>query len=313
VSEPAPDPRAAAIYHEPARSYATVLGMLAVFVVGGVLDAALTHRVVHLIAWLVGAAIVCGILLVATRAANQFRSITVTDADVTVGESSLSRTSIVGFDRAVDPAAPVLGQTMREGLPKGVPGLALRLADGAVVALPTRRPDELAAVLALPEEQCDIRPGEPDDLAALEDIARRTVALYRVAGHELPADWSRTRLSDDAAAVFVLGRPVEGFVRIGELDGQAHLEAIAVVPQRLRSGDGARLLETAFDWCRARGYRAMTVTTFAELPWNASFFAKHGFAEITDLPPGLAELRDWERAVGLDAVGRRTAMRADLS
>jgi len=300
------------IYHEPARSYATVLAMLAVFVIGAVLDEMLTHRVTHLLAWLAGGAVVCGILLVATRAANQFRSITVTDASVTVGEHSLDRASIVGFDRTVDPALPVLGQTMREGLPKGVAGLALRLADGALVAVPTRHPDALAAVLALREEQGDIRPAEPDDRASLEDIERRTVALYRVAGFDLPDDWSRSKRIDEGGVLFVLGRPAQGYVRVCELDGQAHLEVIAVIPPRIRSGDGVRLLDTAFDWARAHGYSSMTVTAYAELKWNAEFFAKHGFVEVTELSPGLAELRDWERAVGLDAVGRRVAMRCHL-
>jgi GNAT superfamily N-acetyltransferase len=308
VSAPPREP----VYHEPARSYATVLVMVGVFIAGAVLDGALTHRIAHVFAWLAGGVVVCGILLVATRAANQFRSITVTGADVIVGEYSLDRASIVGFDRTVDPALPVLGQTMREGLPKGVPGLALRLADGAVVSVPTRRPDALAAVLALPEELGDVRPAEPEDRAALEDVERRVVALYRVAGYELPADWSRAKQRDDGAAEFVLGRPAEGFVRVGELDGVAHLEVIAVIPPRIRTGDGTRLLEAALDWARARGYRAMTVTAYADLQWNASFFAKHGFAEIGDLSPGMAELRDWEHAVGLDALGRRVAMCAPL-
>jgi len=112
--------------------------------------------------------------------------------------------------------------------------------------------------------------------------------------------------------VFVRGRPPVGFVRIGELDGKAHLEVIAVIPQRIRSGDGVRLLEAAVDWARQRGYRTMTVTAYAELPWNARFFVKHGFVELTELPPGLAELRDWERAAGLDGVGPRVAMQLVL-
>jgi hypothetical protein len=61
------------------------------------------------------------------------------------------------------------------------------------------------------------------------------------------------------------------------------------------------------------GYPAATVTTFADVPWNAPFFRRRGFVEITELTPELAERRDWERAVGLDGVGPRVVMRRDLA
>jgi GNAT superfamily N-acetyltransferase len=305
-------PRSAPIYHEPARSYTTVIVLLAVFVVGCVTDWAVTGRAGHVLGWVVAAVVVCGILLVATRAVRTFRSITVTDDAVTVGTHALDRASIVGCDRAVDPALPVLGQTMREGLPKGVPGLTLRLADGGVIAVPTRRPAALAAVLELPEPLSDIRPAEPGDSLALQDIERRTATLYRVAGVELPAGWTNLKQIDEAAAVFVVGRPAEGFARLGEIDGLAHLAVIAVIPPRIRTGLGARLLDAACVWARARGFPAIVVTTFADLTWNAPFFAAHGFVEVDGLSPGLAELRDWERAAGLDGVARRVVMRREL-
>jgi hypothetical protein len=72
------------------------------------------------------------------------------------------------------------------------------------------------------------------------------------------------------------------------------------------------LLDAACAWARTAGYRAVTLTTYAEVAWNAPFYAERGFVELTSLTPALAELRDWERDIGLDAVGRRVAMRRDL-
>ena len=85
-----------------------------------------------------------------------------------------------------------------------------------------------------------------------------------------------------------------------------------MLPSHMRQGLGSTLLEAACDWARSAGYPAITVTTFAEVAWNMPFYAARGFAELTTLTPELAELRDWERDVGLDEVGRRVAMRREL-
>lgn len=300
-------------YHEPARGYATVFALLAIFIAGGALDTGLTGRSVHVVGWAIAAAVVCGIMLVATRSARAYRSITVTRDEVVVGEHAIDRASILGIDEKVDPATPVLGQRMREGMPRGVPGLTLRLADGALLAVPTRRPEQLAQVLGIRQDEADIRPYEPNDADALEDIERRAIALYRVAGLELPVGWTSTKQLGSGGTVFVSGRPAEGFVRLGEVDDCAHLVALAVVPPRIRQGLGAQLLERAFVWARANGYPAMLASTFADVQWNAPFLAAHGFVEVPGEPsPGMAEVRDWERAIGLDAIGRRIVMRKQL-
>lgn len=309
MSEPTVDP----VYHEPARGYGTVLALVVIFAAGCAADVLLTGREVHVIGWAVAAVVVCGIMLVATKSARMFRSITVTRDEIVVGENAIDRTSILGVDEKVDPNTPVLGQRMREGMPRGVPGLTLRLADGALLAVPTRRPAELARVLDLPNDSADIRPVEENDLAALEDIERRAIALYRVAGLELPTGWTSTKQLGDDGVVFVSGRPAEGFVRLGEVDGCAHLIALAVVPPRIRHGLGSHLLDRAVVWARANGYPAMLASTFADVQWNAPFLAANGFVEVPGDPsPGMAEVRDWERAIGMDSIGRRIVMRREL-
>ncbi len=45
------------------------------------------------------------------------------------------------------------------------------------------------------------------------------------------------------------------------------------------------------------------------MPWNGPFYARHGFVELTDPGPGLRQLRDTERRLGLDALGRRVVLR----
>jgi GNAT superfamily N-acetyltransferase len=113
-----------------------------------------------------------------------------------------------------------------------------------------------------------------------------------------------------AAARFVLvaGDPPAGFARVEEVDGLAHLEQLSVHPERQGRGLGGALVEAAFDEALRLGYGAMTLQTFADIPWNAPFYARHGFRVLETLTPGLADLRAKERALGLDAMGRRVVM-----
>ena len=52
--------------------------------------------------------------------------------------------------------------------------------------------------------------------------------------------------------------------------------------------------------------------TFADVAWNAPFYAARGFTVVDDITPGLAALRQKERTVGLDGVGTRVVMRREL-
>jgi len=307
------------VYHEPARGYGTVWALFALLAVGFVVDLGLGAGFLHVWAWLVAVVLVVGVSALATHAARTVRSITVTSTQLQVGEHSVAREMIVGFDDVVDPLLPVLGQTVHEGLPSGTPGLTLHLAGGGVVVVPTRRPDLLAAALGVrseeadtrAEESADIRPAEPDDLAVLPEIDERAESLFRVSGLYLPEIAFPADELAGAKAIFVAARPAVGFVWVDELDGVAHLAELAVIPGRMRSGLGTALLEAACDWAAA-GYRAITLTTFADVAWNAPFYAARGFAVLEDLSPGLVRLRDKERAAGLDAVGTRVVMRREL-
>jgi GNAT superfamily N-acetyltransferase len=300
------------LYVEPARSYLAVWVVLAAFAAACVFDVVKSGRAVHVVGWALGAVVVAGINLLAIRTARALRSITVTESDLVVGDTVLPRASIESVERSVDARLPVLGQSMPEGLPRGAIGLGLRLADGARVLVPTRRPDRLADVLEVAVGTEPVRRAEPDDLPLLADVERGAASLYRVRGTPLPETWTATAHLDEATAVFVVGRPPFGFLRLVEIDGMPNIAAIALVPKRIRGGDGTRLLEHACDWAREQGYPAVTVTTYAENEWNAPFFAARGFVEITGYGPGMAELRDWERAIGLDTVGRRIVMRRAL-
>lgn len=300
-------------YYEPAQTYRSAWALFAAFVVGFVADLALGHGSTHVWAWLVAVVLVVGVDVMVTRAARSMRSITLTRAELKVGENAVPRDAITGVADEVDPSLPVFGLSVGQALPRSTPGLALQLADGGVLVVPTRHPDRLAAALQLSHEAPAVRPAEPDDLVALPEIDRRAESLFRVAGYQLPEITFPVDTMHGALVIFVAGRPAVGFVWVSEVDNLAYVEALAVIPGWMRQGLGTALLEAACKWAAAAGYPAITLITFADVAWNAPYYATRGFAIVDDITPGLAALRETERAVGLDAVGPRVVMRRELA
>jgi len=302
-----------AAYYEPARTYVTAWALLGLLVAGFVVDLGIGGGARHVWGWLIAVLLVVGVDVLGIHAARVMRSIVVTSSEVRVGEHAVARESIIGVVGDVDPALPVLGLTLRAGLPRGIPGIAVRLDGGELLVVPTRYPDRLAAAIGVSQEVPAVRPAEPGDLALLAEIDDRAESLFRVAGLDLPEIPFPEDELPAAQAIFVAGRPAVGFVWIDEVDGVAHVAELAVIPGRMREGLGTALLDAACNWATAHGYPAITLTTFADVAWNGPFYAARGFTIVVDDPgPGVAALRERERAAGLDAVGERVLMRRDL-
>ncbi|WP_311255897.1 GNAT family N-acetyltransferase [Microbacterium sp. ARD32] len=84
---------------------------------------------------------------------------------------------------------------------------------------------------------------------------------------------------DDAAARLA---PV-GFVHVLEIEGHAHLEQVSVLPRFTGRGLGRMLVNAALAQARSRGHQEITLRTYADVPWNAPFYASCGFA-VTEPP-----------------------------
>ena len=99
---------------------------------------------------------------------------------------------------------------------------------------------------------------------------------------------------DDIAVAYLL---------VDVVDEAAHVEQVSVDPAFARRGLGRELIDTAASWAVQQGLDTMTLTTFAEVPWNAPYYARLGFSVISevDLGPGLVAVRRHERELGLDA------------
>lgn len=159
-----------------------------------------------------------------------------------------------------------------------------------------------------------IRPALAEDLAALPAIESASDSLFAVHGlGPLPPGVSTVDELDQAAYVLVAGSPAVGFARLEVVDGQSHLEQLSVHPDAARRGLGRLLLEGAAAWAAGHGHTWLTLCTFADVPWNAPFYLRHGFEATTDLGPELRALRETERHLGLDDIGRRVVLRRKIA
>jgi 4-diphosphocytidyl-2-C-methyl-D-erythritol kinase len=73
---------------------------------------------------------------------------------------------------------------------------------------------------------------------------------------------------------------------------------IDVLPAHGRRGIGTALLEHACTWAGAAGYARIDLGTLADVPWNAPFYAKHGFAVVDKAAPAFAQARARDRENG---------------
>lgn len=104
-----------------------------------------------------------------------------------------------------------------------------------------------------------------------------------------------------------------GFALLLDLGLFAHLEELVVLPAQGGQGLGGALLEAVCAWADSRGFSAVTIAAYREVPWNAPFCARRGFValQVEDLPPELVQVLERERALGL-RTDRRVVMQREL-
>ncbi|WP_369133069.1 GNAT family N-acetyltransferase [Modestobacter sp. I12A-02662] len=153
-----------------------------------------------------------------------------------------------------------------------------------------------------------VRVADADDLAQLAAVEAVADELFRPLGIvDLPPPASAAERAR-AWRVLVAGRPVQGFAVLELVDGAVHLEQLSVHPAAGRRGIGGALLAAVVTAARESGADRVTLLTYADVPWNAPFYARHGWRVSTRLTPGLRALRAREVELGLDRHGERVAM-----
>ncbi|MEM9890112.1 MAG: GNAT family N-acetyltransferase [Actinomycetota bacterium] len=153
--------------------------------------------------------------------------------------------------------------------------------------------DDLAAVVAV-ENAADERFSDVDlDLTALD-------------GGSDPSPHLVTAATDGRLAVAVDDDRIIGFAWWSSLGEGAHLEQVSVLTEAAGRQLGGRLIEWVAGEARDAGHALLTLTTFADIPWNAPLYRRYGFDDHPDSEwrPELAERVAQEASAGLDVLPR---------
>jgi GNAT superfamily N-acetyltransferase len=127
-----------------------------------------------------------------------------------------------------------------------------------------------------------------EDDPALLLVENRAVQLLRAHGYGNVADspipdvaWLRIMIGEqDVWVAADANDAAVGFAVAGPLAGFLHLRELSVDPAHGQKGLGRALVLAVHDAARAAGLAGTTLTTFRDVPFNAPFYQRLGFAEL---------------------------------
>jgi len=167
----------------------------------------------------------------------------------------------------------------------------------------------------------NIREARVADIPSLIEIERAAGEMFRSLSMDFVADDDPGSLAELAPYIhgqraFVATDETDtpvAYIILDIVDGAAHIEQISVHPDHARQGIGRTLIERADAWARERNLRTLTLTTYVDVPWNAPYYQRLGFRQLSpdEETPGLRTIKDRERAAGLE-VWPRTSMSRSL-
>jgi GNAT superfamily N-acetyltransferase len=166
-----------------------------------------------------------------------------------------------------------------------------------------------------------IRYARQPDLVTLPDIERAAATRFRNTRYAALVDETDTapvsaNVDLEHERVWIVDDPFDqpvGFAIVHLFDTSVHLHELDVHPAHAGRGLGRQLIETVAAWARDRGARALTLTTFADIPWNGPYYARLGFhtLNVAALSPSLQKVRQEECDAGLP-MAQRICMQLDL-
>jgi len=159
-----------------------------------------------------------------------------------------------------------------------------------------------------------LRRARPEELAVLPEVEHLAAQQFLQSAHPFAAQLESQSLEQlreyqRHGGIWVAATAEGGiaaFVLCKEVDGAAYIAELDVHPAHARQGLGRALFEVLKRHARERGYRAMLLTTFRDVPWNAPNYERWGFRIMRDdeVGPGLRAIREHETRMGLPEASR---------
>ncbi|HUR49687.1 MAG TPA: GNAT family N-acetyltransferase [Acidimicrobiales bacterium] len=165
----------------------------------------------------------------------------------------------------------------------------------------------------------EIRTASAGCEARLQQVERlsgerfRDVGLAQIADDDPPPVEDLRRYIDDRRCLIAVDDDFEdpeaaivGYLLLGQVDGNAHIEQVSVIPDRQGRGIGRLLVDGAERWALEREVHGVTLTTFTDVPWNRPLYEHLGFRVMDEqeIGPELRRLRETEAAHGLNPESR---------
>ncbi len=141
---------------------------------------------------------------------------------------------------------------------------------------------------------------DADRLPAIERAASRMFSgiegLEALAEmNPVPAERHRAMIRQGHSLVAHCEARIVGFLSAERYGPELHVRELSVHPEFQRRRIATILLRAIEIDARNAGFSAITLTSFADVAWNAPFYARHGFVLVEDLaahPRLRAELDD---------------------
>lgn len=162
-----------------------------------------------------------------------------------------------------------------------------------------------------------LRLARPEDAPHMPEIEARAAKLFEtveglagIAGNQtMPVERLQRYIRKGHCLVAHVGEAMAGWLVNEPFGRELHVWEFNVDPAFQRSGIGAGLLRACLIDAANCGFKAVTLTTFRDVAWNAPFYVRLGFEEVTalDAHPRLAGELAVEVDHGLPA-DRRCAM-----
>ncbi|GAA1850051.1 GNAT family N-acetyltransferase [Asanoa iriomotensis] len=168
-----------------------------------------------------------------------------------------------------------------------------------------------------------IRAAQPEDLPTLQDIERaagemfRAIGMPEIADDDPPplADLERHQQEGTAWVATTETNETVAYLIADHIDAGLHIDQVSVHPNHGGKGIGRQLIDHAAAAASTNEITALTLTTFRDVPWNASYYERCGFRTLDDyeLTPDLTAIRNREADHGLDRWPRVTMRRQMIS
>jgi len=143
-----------------------------------------------------------------------------------------------------------------------------------------------------------LRLAQPEDAKHMPAIEAAAGQLFKtieglsdlVDDQTVPVDRLVRLIRKGHCLVSHIGDVMVGFIVTEPFGRELHIWEMDVHPRAQQRGVGSGLLRACMVDARNSAFRALTLTTFRDVPWNAPFYARLGFEEVTalDAHPRLA-------------------------